>query len=70
MDMEQQVVQFNLPKNNSNYIKIIGVGGGGGNAVNYMFNQGIKGVDYIVCNTDKQDLTKYNWVLHLLKDLE
>ena len=54
--MEQQVVQFNLPKNNSNYIKIIGVGGGGGNAVNYMFNQGIKGVDYIVCNTDKQDL--------------
>ena len=56
MDMEQQVVQFNLPKNNSNYIKIIGVGGGGGNAVNYMFNQGIKGVDYIVCNTDKQDL--------------
>lgn len=56
MDMEQQIVQFNLPKNNSNYIKIIGVGGGGGNAVNYMFNQGIKGVDYIVCNTDKQDL--------------
>ena len=56
MDMEQQVVQFNLPKNNSNYIKIIGVGGGGGNAVNYMFNQGIKGVDYIVCNTDKHDL--------------
>ena len=54
--MEQQIVQFNLPKNNSNYIKIIGVGGGGGNAVNYMFNQGIKGVDYIVCNTDKQDL--------------
>ena len=54
--MEEQIVQFNLPKNNSNYIKIIGVGGGGGNAVNYMFNQGIKGVDYIVCNTDKQDL--------------
>ena len=48
--------QFNFPKNNSNYIKVIGVGGGGCNAVNFMYNEGIKGVDYVVCNTDAQAL--------------
>lgn len=45
-----------LPKNKSNVIKVIGVGGGGSNAVNHMYNQGIKGVDFVVCNTDAQAL--------------
>ena len=47
---------FDLPKNKSNVMKVMGVGGGGSNAVNYMYNQGIKGVDFIVCNTDSQAL--------------
>src|SRR5690606_52307 len=47
---------FDLPKNQSNVIKVIGVGGGGSNAINYMFKQGIKGVDFVVCNTDAQAL--------------
>ncbi|AMD85833.1 cell division protein FtsZ [Capnocytophaga haemolytica] len=51
-----QDILFDLPKNNSNYIKVIGVGGGGCNAVNFMHNEGIKGVDYVVCNTDAQAL--------------
>ncbi|MBK7763514.1 MAG: cell division protein FtsZ [Bacteroidetes bacterium] len=51
------MIQFDLPQNNpSNIIKVIGVGGGGGNAVNYMYNLGIDGVDFIVCNTDKKAL--------------
>ena len=51
------MIQFELPKNeNSNIIKVIGVGGGGGNAVNYMYNLGIDGVDFIVCNTDQKAL--------------
>ncbi len=45
-----------LPKNKSNVIKVIGVGGGGSNAINHMYNQGIKGVDFVVCNTDSQAL--------------
>lgn len=45
-----------LPKNKSNVIKVIGVGGGGSNAINHMYNQGIKGVDFVVCNTDAQAL--------------
>lgn len=49
---------FDLPKNKSNVIKVIGVGGGGGNAINYMFKQGISGVDFVVCNTDSQALEK------------
>ena len=49
---------FDLPKNRSNVIKVIGVGGGGGNAINYMFKQGISGVDFVVCNTDSQALDK------------
>ncbi len=44
------------PKELPNIIKVVGVGGGGGNAVNYMFKQGIKGVDFVVCNTDAQAL--------------
>ena len=49
-------ISFDLPKNISNVIKVIGVGGGGSNAINHMFKQGIKGVDFIVCNTDSQAL--------------
>jgi cell division protein FtsZ len=47
---------FDLPKNQSNVIKVIGVGGGGSNAINHMFRQGIIGVDFVVCNTDSQAL--------------
>ncbi len=47
---------FDLPKNRSNVIKVIGVGGGGSNAINHMFQQGINGVDFVVCNTDAQAL--------------
>ena len=53
---DQAVVEFDLPKNQSSAIKVIGVGGGGSNAVNYMFEQGIKGVDFVICNTDAQAL--------------
>ncbi len=49
-------IAFDLPKNQSNVIKVIGVGGGGSNAINHMFKQGIKGVDFVVCNTDSQAL--------------
>lgn len=49
-------IAFDLPKNQSNVIKVIGVGGGGSNAINYMFQQGIKGVDFVICNTDSQAL--------------
>lgn len=50
------VMKFDLPKELSSIIKVIGVGGGGSNAVNHMFTQGIRGVDFIVCNTDRQAL--------------
>ena len=49
-------INFDLPKNRSNVIKVVGVGGGGSNAINYMFQQGIVGVDFVVCNTDAQAL--------------
>ena len=49
-------MKFDLPHDNSSIIKVIGVGGGGSNAVNHMYKQGIKGVDFIVCNTDQQSL--------------
>lgn len=49
-------IAFDLPKNQSNVIKVIGVGGGGSNAINHMFHQGIKGVDFVICNTDAQAL--------------
>ena len=55
-DSEFGNISFDLPKNQSNVIKVIGVGGGGSNAINHMFKQGIKGVDFIVCNTDSQAL--------------
>lgn len=49
-------MEFNMPKEQSSIIKVVGVGGGGSNAVNHMFEQGIKGVDFVVCNTDAQAL--------------
>ncbi len=49
-------MKFDLPKENSSIIKVLGVGGGGSNAVNHMYRQGIKGVDFLVCNTDQQAL--------------
>ncbi|WP_313374787.1 cell division protein FtsZ [Chishuiella sp.] len=50
-------IVFNLPKSRSQAIKVIGVGGGGSNAVNYMFEQGIAGVEFVICNTDSQALS-------------
>lgn len=52
------MIHFEIPKNQSSIIKVIGVGGGGGNAVNSMYNLGIEGVDFIVCNTDSQALAQ------------
>ncbi|UII76809.1 cell division protein FtsZ [Flagellimonas sp. HMM57] len=49
-------IAFDLPKNKSNVIKVIGVGGGGSNAINHMFQAGINGVDFVICNTDSQAL--------------
>lgn len=54
IDFDQ--ISFDLPKNQSNVIKVIGVGGGGSNAINHMFNKGIEGIDFVVCNTDAQAL--------------
>ena len=51
-----QFLAFDSPLNQSSYIKVIGVGGGGNNAVNHMFRRGITGVDFIVCNTDTKAL--------------
>ncbi|MFQ3341581.1 MAG: cell division protein FtsZ [Flavobacteriaceae bacterium] len=59
MDQEEiKGINFDLPKNKSNVIKVLGVGGGGSNAINYMFQQGIKGVDFIISNTDAQALAE------------
>ena len=64
-------MDFAIPKENSSDIKVIGVGGGGSNAVNHMYNQGIEGVDFIVCNTDRQalDLSPVPFKIQLGKDL-
>ena len=51
-------IDFSLPKNISSVIKVIGIGGGGSNAVNHMISEGIKGVDFVICNTDAQALEK------------
>ena len=56
IDKELSNLPFDLPKNKSNVIKVIGIGGGGSNAINYMYSKGIKGVDFVVCNTDAQAL--------------
>jgi len=53
---EFEGIDFDLPKNQSNVIKVIGVGGGGSNAINHMFHAGINGVDFVICNTDAQAL--------------
>ncbi|MDT0605486.1 cell division protein FtsZ [Croceitalea rosinachiae] len=53
---EFENIGFDLPKNKSNVIKVIGVGGGGSNAINHMFQAGINGVDFVICNTDSQAL--------------
>ncbi len=59
MDQEENKgISFDLPKNRSNVIKVMGVGGGGSNAINYMFQQGIKGVDFVISNTDAQALSE------------
>jgi len=52
--MAEELMNFDLPQNKSAIIKVIGVGGGGGNAVNHMFRQGITDVDFLICNTDAQ----------------
>jgi cell division protein FtsZ len=52
------MIQFDLPKEKSSLIKVIGVGGGGSNAVNHMFSQQIEGVNFIICNTDAQALAQ------------
>ncbi len=54
--MAENTYKFEIPKHHKSIIKVIGVGGGGSNAVNHMFNQGIKDVEFIVCNTDSQAL--------------
>lgn len=56
MSENENIIDFNLPKNQSSVIKVIGIGGGGGNAINYMYENGIEGVDFAVCNTDTQAL--------------
>jgi len=56
--MNDELIDFTLPEKKQTFIKVIGVGGGGGNAVNYMYHQGIHNVDFIVCNTDVQDFKK------------
>ena len=58
MDFLDDNLPLNLPLANSSIIKVIGVGGGGGNAVNHMYNQGIADVSFVVCNTDNQDLVR------------
>lgn len=54
--MSENMYKFDIPKHHKSIIKVIGVGGGGSNAVNHMYNQGIKDVEFIVCNTDAQSL--------------
>ena len=56
MSLIETDFEFQLPKNQSSQIKVMGIGGGGSNAVNYMFENGIKGVDFVICNTDLQAL--------------
>ncbi len=54
------MIHFDLPKEKSSIIKVIGVGGGGSNAVNYMYSQNIEGVNFIICNTDAQAIAQSN----------
>ncbi len=54
--MEDELMEFDMPQGKDSIIKVIGVGGGGGNALNHMFERGITGVDFVICNTDNQAL--------------
>ena len=54
------MIHFDLPKQKSSIIKVLGVGGGGSNAVNFMFAQNIEGVDFIICNTDAKAIEQSN----------
>ena len=54
------MIHFDLPKQKSSIIKVLGVGGGGSNAVNFMFEQNIEGVDFIICNTDAKAIEQSN----------
>lgn len=54
--MTEDIMNFDLPVTKQSIIKVVGVGGGGSNAVNYMYEQGIKDVDFVICNTDSQAL--------------
>ena len=56
--MAEDLMNFDLPVERSSIIKVIGIGGGGNNAVNHMFEKGIRDVNYVVCNTDQQALIK------------
>ncbi len=58
LDLSKDSIPLDLPMANSSIIKVIGVGGGGGNAVNHMYKQGIADVSFVVCNTDIQDLQR------------
>jgi cell division protein FtsZ len=68
-----ELVNFQFPKASSSIIKVIGVGGGGCNAVSHMYEEGIAGVDFIICNTDQQAMEnspvpkKSGWGLPLLR---
>ena len=53
---DESTMPFDFPKNSPSIIKVIGVGGGGGNAVNHMYREGIHDVTFVVCNTDNQAL--------------
>ncbi len=55
---EDRLMNFDLPVDNSSIIKVVGIGGGGGNAINHMYDQGIKDVNFVVCNTDAQALSR------------
>jgi cell division protein FtsZ len=56
--MADELMNFDLPVDRSSIIKVVGIGGGGGNAVNHMFNEGIQDVNFVVCNTDAQALSR------------
>ena len=64
-DEKTSLLNFNVPKSEPTIIKVIGVGGGGGNAVNHMYNEGIHNVAFVVCNTDRQALESSPIPVHL-----
>ncbi len=63
--MKPQILDFGEPEQESTYIKVIGVGGGGGNAVNHMYKEGIHDVSFVLCNTDAQALNDSPVPVHL-----